>query len=65
MLGSSALRQVSFISLQSCFYYSLLQTVPSDVLNQGKEIADAYRAPEDDVKPEELDPEIKQLESLL
>ncbi|OMO86474.1 hypothetical protein COLO4_21139 [Corchorus olitorius] len=44
---------------------SLLQTVPSDVLNQGKQIADAYRAPEEDVKPEELDPEMKQLESLL
>ncbi|XVE97762.1 hypothetical protein REPUB_Repub03eG0046700 [Reevesia pubescens] len=44
---------------------SLLQTVPSDVLNQGKEIADAYRAPEEDIKPEEFDPEIKQLESLL
>ncbi|XP_022756379.1 uncharacterized protein LOC111304130 [Durio zibethinus] len=44
---------------------SLLQTVPSDVLNQGKEIADAYRAPEEDIKPLELDPEMKQLESLL
>ncbi|XP_021277645.1 uncharacterized protein LOC110411700 isoform X2 [Herrania umbratica] len=44
---------------------SLLQTVPSDVLNQGREVADAYRAPEDDVKPDELDPDIKQLESLL
>ncbi|XVF48750.1 hypothetical protein PTKIN_Ptkin03bG0214500 [Pterospermum kingtungense] len=44
---------------------SLLQTVPSDVLNQGKEIADAYRAPEEDIKPEELDPEMKQLESIL
>ncbi|XVE70841.1 hypothetical protein DITRI_Ditri10aG0102700 [Diplodiscus trichospermus] len=44
---------------------SLLQTVPSAVLNQGKEIADAYRAPEEDVKPDELDPELKQLESLL
>ncbi|TYI17391.1 hypothetical protein ES332_A07G020600v1 [Gossypium tomentosum] len=46
---------------------SLLQTVPSDVLNQGKEIADAYRAPDDeDMKqPEELDPDLKQLESIL
>ncbi|XWS26472.1 hypothetical protein CRYUN_Cryun26dG0035400 [Craigia yunnanensis] len=44
---------------------SLLQTVPSDVLNQGKEIADTYRAPEEDFNPEELDPEMKQLESLL
>ncbi|XVF35267.1 hypothetical protein REPUB_Repub18cG0130900 [Reevesia pubescens] len=44
---------------------SLLQTVSSDVLNQVKEIADAYRAPEEDIEPEELDPEMKQLESLL
>ena len=50
---------------QTALCYSLLQTVPSDVLNQGKEIADAYRGPEEDVKPEELDPEMKQLESLL
>ncbi|XWS72381.1 hypothetical protein CRYUN_Cryun02cG0035400 [Craigia yunnanensis] len=33
----------------------LLQTVPSDVLNQGKEIADAYRVPEEGFKPEELE----------
>ncbi|XP_059644397.1 uncharacterized protein LOC132286148 isoform X2 [Cornus florida] len=43
---------------------SLLQTVPSDVLEQGKSIADAYRIPED-VAPEVSDPEIKQLESIL
>ncbi|KAF8370139.1 hypothetical protein HHK36_005956 [Tetracentron sinense] len=44
---------------------SLLQTVPSAVLDKGKAIADAYRIPEEDVGPESLDPEIKQLESLL
>ncbi|GMI89367.1 hypothetical protein like AT2G26340 [Hibiscus trionum] len=45
---------------------SLLQTVPSDVLNQGKEIADAYRAPDEDFQqPQELDPEMKQLELIL
>ncbi|KAL4304129.1 hypothetical protein GQ457_10G001680 [Hibiscus cannabinus] len=46
---------------------SLLQTVPSDVLNQGKEIADAYRAPDEQdlQQPPELDPEMKQLELIL
>ncbi|GAB4854540.1 hypothetical protein Ancab_023121 [Ancistrocladus abbreviatus] len=43
---------------------SLLQTVPSDVLEKGKAIADAYRTPED-AEPEELDQELKQLESIL
>ncbi|GLT97213.1 hypothetical protein SLE2022_147880 [Rubroshorea leprosula] len=43
---------------------SLLQTVPSDVLRRGQEIADAYRRPEDD-EPNQLDPEMKKLESLL
>ncbi|XAR63662.1 hypothetical protein NMG60_11023685 [Bertholletia excelsa] len=44
---------------------SLLRTVPSDVLEKGKAVADAYRVPEDDVAPENLDPELKQLESIL
>ncbi|XP_042507642.1 uncharacterized protein LOC122083809 [Macadamia integrifolia] len=44
---------------------SLLQTVPPLLLNKGKAIADAYRIPEEDVGPERLDPEIKQLESIL
>lgn len=45
---------------------SLLQTVPSDVLSRGKEIADAYRTPEEEEsEPKELDPEMKLLESLL
>ncbi|XP_057504243.1 uncharacterized protein LOC130787808 [Actinidia eriantha] len=43
----------------------LLGTVPSDLLDKGKAIADAYRAPEEDITPENLDPEMKQLESLL
>ncbi|CAK9168655.1 unnamed protein product, partial [Ilex paraguariensis] len=43
---------------------SLLNTVPSDVLDKGKAIADEYRTPEA-VAPENLDPELKQLESLL
>lgn len=53
--------------LQAISIGSLLQTVPSDVLNQGKEIADAYRAPDDeDIRQaEELDPDLKQLESIL
>eukprot|EP00262_Sarcandra_glabra_P000976 TRINITY_DN10992_c0_g1_i1.p1 TRINITY_DN10992_c0_g1~~TRINITY_DN10992_c0_g1_i1.p1 ORF type:complete len:245 (-),score=18.49 TRINITY_DN10992_c0_g1_i1:146-880(-) len=48
---------------------SLLQTVPSPVLDKGKAIADAYKELSDPV-PEEgrlenLDPDMKQLESLL
>lgn len=44
----------------------LLSTVPSDVLERGKAIADAYYAPdEEDTEPDKLDPEMKQLESIL
>lgn len=43
----------------------LLETVPSDVLDKGKAIADAYRVPEEDIAPGNLDPEMKQLESIL
>ncbi|KAI4316470.1 hypothetical protein L6164_024448 [Bauhinia variegata] len=43
---------------------SLLQTVPSNVLSKGKEIADSYRIPEDE-ETQSLDPELKQLESIL
>lgn len=39
--------------------------VPSEVLNKGKAIADAYRTADEDAEPEILDPEIKQLESIL
>ncbi|KAJ8647498.1 hypothetical protein MRB53_000521 [Persea americana] len=46
---------------------SLLQTVPSTVLDKGKAIADAYMTPSDpeDGKLEDLDPDLKQLEKLL
>lgn len=46
---------------------SLLGTVPSDVLDKGKAIADSYRNSKDDadLEPENLDPEIKKLESIL
>ncbi|XP_015572912.1 uncharacterized protein LOC8258582 isoform X1 [Ricinus communis] len=44
---------------------SLLNTVPPDVLNKGKAIADAYRSPEEEKEPEILDPELKELESIL
>lgn len=46
---------------------SLLKTVPSDILEKGKAIADAYLTPEeeDNVSPEKLDPQLKQLESIL
>lgn len=48
--------------------FSLLQTVPSAVLDKGKAIADAYRTPVDDYVEEnaaELDPRLKQLEDIL
>ncbi|XP_057959857.1 uncharacterized protein LOC131152169 [Malania oleifera] len=44
---------------------SLLRTVPSDVLDKGKAIADAYRIPEENAAPENSDGEMKQLESIL
>ncbi|CAN1337848.1 hypothetical protein LINPERPRIM_LOCUS37786 [Linum perenne] len=50
---------------------SLLNTVPPDVLDRGKTIADAYNAPEDEEKEEYTkrqipqDPQLKQLESIL
>ncbi|XP_010261901.1 PREDICTED: uncharacterized protein LOC104600569 [Nelumbo nucifera] len=44
---------------------SLLQTVPPAVLDKGKAIADAYKMPVKDLEPESLDPEMKQLESIL
>ncbi|XP_075651230.1 uncharacterized protein LOC142621760 [Castanea sativa] len=43
---------------------SLLQTVPSDVLEKGKAVADSYMIRED-VEPEILDPEMQKLESIL
>lgn len=45
--------------------YSLLQTVPSEVLNKGKAMADAYRRADGEEEGEMLDPEIKKLESIL
>ncbi|XP_044472428.1 uncharacterized protein LOC123201042 [Mangifera indica] len=44
---------------------SLLQTVPSEVLNKGKAMADAYRRANGEEEGEMLDPEIKKLESIL
>ncbi|KDP34030.1 hypothetical protein JCGZ_07601 [Jatropha curcas] len=44
---------------------SLLRTVPRDILDQGKAIADAYRSPQEEDEPEILDPELKELESIL
>ncbi|KAL8171249.1 hypothetical protein V2J09_023053 [Rumex salicifolius] len=55
--------KVATDSVDKCL--SLLQTVPSDVLEKGKAIADAYRAPLFDDQPPEVDPELRQLESLL
>lgn len=45
---------------------SLLKTVPSEVLDKGKAMAEAYLAPEDNSsQTESLDPQLKQLESIL
>ncbi|GAB2283579.1 hypothetical protein Dimus_018086 [Dionaea muscipula] len=44
---------------------SLLQTVPPEMLDKGKAMADAYLLPEEDVQPDNLDPDLKQLESIL
>ncbi|KAJ9168157.1 hypothetical protein P3X46_019716 [Hevea brasiliensis] len=45
---------------------SLLHTVPPDVFDKGKAIADAYRSSEEpEPEPESLEPELKKLESLL
>ncbi|CAI9755751.1 unnamed protein product [Fraxinus pennsylvanica] len=44
---------------------SLLKTVPTDVLEKGKAMADAYRTSEEDRELENLDPELKKLESIL
>ncbi|KAM7510741.1 hypothetical protein LguiB_009616 [Lonicera macranthoides] len=46
----------------------LLKTVPSEVLDKGQAIADAYLNNEEeggDLAPQNLDPELKQLESVL
>ncbi|KAI7749835.1 hypothetical protein M8C21_027500 [Ambrosia artemisiifolia] len=44
---------------------SLLQTVPTDVLEKGKAIDDAYNTPEEGYPLENLDPILQQLESIL
>ncbi|KAK6119595.1 hypothetical protein DH2020_046658 [Rehmannia glutinosa] len=44
---------------------SLLRTVPAEVLDKGKAMADAYMTPGEDLAPENIDPQLKQLESIL
>ncbi|KAK8937691.1 hypothetical protein KSP40_PGU020136 [Platanthera guangdongensis] len=47
---------------------SLLQTIPSSVLDKGKAIADSYRvsfSASEENKSEDLDPELKKLEEIL
>ncbi|KAK6119637.1 hypothetical protein DH2020_046623 [Rehmannia glutinosa] len=44
---------------------SLLKTVPAEVLDKGKAMADAYMTPGEDLAPENIDPQLKQLESIL
>jgi hypothetical protein len=64
------LKSIGIITHMSRFpcLSSLLQTVPSAVLDKGKAIADAYRTPADEYVEEnaaELDPKLKQLEDIL
>ncbi|KAG8375759.1 hypothetical protein BUALT_Bualt10G0133700 [Buddleja alternifolia] len=44
---------------------SLLKTVPAEVLDKGQAMADAYTSQAEDVTPESIDPQLKQLESIL
>ncbi|KAH6804731.1 hypothetical protein C2S51_032978 [Perilla frutescens var. frutescens] len=44
---------------------SLLKTVPAEVLDKGKAMADAYLNPDEDASTQNLDPQLKQLESIL
>ncbi|KAK1417032.1 hypothetical protein QVD17_26154 [Tagetes erecta] len=63
--GASVKTMKSNISIAVSAINSLLQTVPADVLEKGKAIADAYNTPEEDYPPQNLDPKLKQLESIL
>ncbi|KAI3803209.1 hypothetical protein L1987_31358 [Smallanthus sonchifolius] len=63
--GASAKSMKSNIGIAVNALNSLLKTVPTDVLEKGKAIADAYNTPEEDYPPENLDPNLKQLESIL
>lgn len=63
--GASLKSMKSNIGIAVNAINSLLQTVPTDVLEKGKAIADAYNAPEEDYAAENLDPNLKQLESIL
>lgn len=44
---------------------SLLKTVPTDVLDKANAIADSYRNPESNDVPQELDQDLKELQSIL
>ena len=56
----------NIISYIFSLFNRLLKTVPSEVLDKGQAIADAYlNNEEEDLAPQNLDPELKQLESIL
>ncbi|PWA47726.1 hypothetical protein CTI12_AA496390 [Artemisia annua] len=63
--GASIKSMMSNIGIAVTALNSLLQTVPTDVLEKGKAIADAYNTPEEDFAPQNLNPNLKQLESIL
>ncbi|KAL0330506.1 UNVERIFIED_CONTAM: hypothetical protein Sradi_5037300 [Sesamum radiatum] len=44
---------------------SVLQTVPEEVLNKGKAMANEYINPGNDLAPQDLDSDLKKLESIL
>ncbi|GKB14126.1 hypothetical protein Tco_0848049, partial [Tanacetum coccineum] len=63
--GASIKSMMSNIGIAVAALNSLLQTVPTDVLEKGKAIADAYNTPDEDFAPQNLNPNLKQLESIL
>ncbi|CAI9293064.1 unnamed protein product [Lactuca saligna] len=63
--GASVKSMKSNIGIAVSALNSLLETVPTDILKKGKAIADAYNTPEEDFTPENLNPNLKQLESIL
>ncbi|XP_071717306.1 uncharacterized protein [Rutidosis leptorrhynchoides] len=63
--GASVKSMKSNIGIAVSALDSLLQTVPTDVLEKGKAIADAYNTIDEDYAPQNVDPNLKQLESIL
>ncbi|KAL9678348.1 hypothetical protein QQ045_016192 [Rhodiola kirilowii] len=63
--GASMQSMKAKIGLAVVALDSLLKTVPTDVFDKGKAIADAYRTSDENTEIETSDKELKQLESIL